>query len=168
MEIDGTPTAAPEVTTSGFAIDSEGNFPILFRGPNVRSAKNAWALPSGLHEIGLTLAEQLAIELEEELGIVAEPRRSINITTYENIACVDDWHWVINLQVVPVQTLSTLVNKEPHKHTAIETVHYSQVLKPSFYNRAWTPGLGEAIRDNKERIYEAMTSILDRSSSKLR
>ena len=147
----------PNVTVSGFAVDPEGYFPLIYRGPNVRSAKNCWSLPSGLHECGYTLAQQFAIELQEELNIEADYTKTKIIGVYENIAAVDNWHWVITAMVVPVKTLSTMVNKEPEKHPEIRKVHYTELS--DILKLDWAPSLGPFLNDNYNIIRSA---IIDR------
>lgn len=135
----------PYNTTSGFAYDAEGRFPILYRSDKVRSAKNAWSIPSGLAEIGFTSQQQFAIELKEELGLdVLDVRKTKIHGLYENIACnrpnEKNWHWVISVLSVQVATLDTLINKEPHKHSEILFMSAAD-FDPS--KLVWTPGLGE-------------------------
>lgn len=158
--VDGQPLGVPNITTSGFAVDRDGFFPILHRGPNVRSAKNCWALPSGLHECGYTLQQQLAVELQEELGLEADPNGAIPVGFYENIAQVDDWHWVIAVYVIPVKTLDTLINSEPDKHTEIRKVHYTDLSKKSFQDLQWAPNLGPFIQLELDSIYRKIVEIL--------
>lgn len=137
----------PYVSVSGFAYDSTGRFPILWRSDKVRSAKNCWSLPSGLHEVGLTFQEQFATELKEELGL--EPILSTGkiLGVYENIAVVDNWHWCIAVLAMRVETLDTLVNKEPDKHSKIDflTVFDLQYPLRKIYSMTWGPHLKEAI-----------------------
>ncbi len=136
----------PYVTTSGLAIDPAGNFPILYRSDKVRSAKNCWSLPSGLHEIGLTLEDQFATELKEELGLAVDfNHKMVRVGVYENIAKCDGYHWVIVLLVARVMTLETLVNREPDKHSEIKIVNYNQLTDNEFLELTWAPGLGEAL-----------------------
>jgi ADP-ribose pyrophosphatase YjhB (NUDIX family) len=117
------PNAVPNVTTSGFAVGPDGLFPILYRGDKVRSAKNRWSLPSGLHVVGYTMAQQLCVELKEECNLDADPRSAIEICTYENIApelaeapTAPQWHWVIHILAVRVRSIQDFINVEPDKH----------------------------------------------------
>lgn len=150
---------APYVSTSGFAIDADGYFPILYRGPDVRSAKNCWSLPSGLHECGLTLAEQFSVELQEELALETVKEATI-LGTYENIAAVDSWHWVIVVLAARVKTLKTMVNKEPHKHTELRKAHWSEIGSSAFLGLDWAPGLGEFFAKNHVQIRLAISDLL--------
>lgn len=142
--------ARPYTTVSGIAYDAEGHFPLMYRSDKVRSAKNAWSVPSGLHELGFTIHQQFATELKEELGLdVVDVAKSKVHGLYENIACnrpsEDNWHWVINVLSVQVETLDTLVNKEPHKHSEIRLVSVVDFNPRDF---VWTPGLGEWMNEN--------------------
>ena len=140
----------PHATTSGFAFDAQGRFPILYRSDKVRSAKNCWSIPSGLHEEGLTLAQQFSIELTEELGLTTLPEYGVpTYGVYENIACVDDYHWVIAVLGIAVKDLGALVNKEPEKHSEIRIVSAVD-FRPETLK--WSPGLGEYLAENWEEI----------------
>lgn len=157
---DGQPEGVPNVTTSGFAIDPEGFFPIIYRGPHVRSAKDCWSLPSGLHECGYTLPQQLAVELKEELGLDADWNRAVPLGFYENLAQVDNWHWVIAVYAIPVKTLDTLINREPEKHPEMRKVHYTEVLDDSFLELRWAPQLGPFLRRESQSIRNKLVGLL--------
>lgn len=140
----------PYNTVSGIAFDAEGRFPLLYRSDKVRSAKNAWSIPSGLAEIGFTSQQQFAIELAEELKLdVLDVTKTTIHGLYENIACnrpnEDNWHWVISVLSVQVATLDTLINKEPHKHSEIRIVSAVD-FDPG--QLVWTPGLGEWMEEH--------------------
>lgn len=152
----------PYAVTGGFAFDGSGHFPIMFRGPGVRSARNSWSLVTGLHETGLTLAEQFAVELEEELGLEADPSTAVNIGFFENIAPEleshpeeTQWHWVIHILGVKVKTLETMKNKEPQKHPEIKVIGVDDLLGVN----PWSGGLGEFINSHLAKIREARNSI---------
>lgn len=135
----------PHFTVSGFAYDRDAFFPILYRSDKVRSAKNAWSIPSGLAELGLNSAQQFAVELKEELGLeVLDVHETKLHGYYENIVCnklgEDNWHWVIGVLSVQVKTLDTLINTEPHKHSEIRKISAVDFDPRSL---VWTPGLGE-------------------------
>jgi ADP-ribose pyrophosphatase YjhB (NUDIX family) len=142
----------PQCVVSGFAVDKDGRFPILFRSDKVRSAKNAWSIPSGLHEVGLTKEQQFCNELMEELGVAPALETCVEIGSYENIiqgsATEDPWHWDLHVLFVLVETLDCLVNKEPDKHSKIELVKIDDL--PDF--SPWAPGLGEFLK--KPTTYE--------------
>lgn len=110
----------PYVSLAIFAVDWQGRFPILHRGPNVRSAANCWSVPTGLHEVGLTAQQQIATELQEEVGIDCMHDFARQVGVYENIAVDDGWHWFISVWVVPTTAdLDKLKNLEPEKHTEV-------------------------------------------------
>ena len=148
----------PNVTVSGFAVDPEGCFPLIYRGPNVRSAKNCWSLPSGLHECGFSLAQQFAVELQEELNLKADYTKAKIIGVYENIAAVDNWHWVITVLALPVENLDTMVNKEPEKHPQMRKVHYSEISK--LLSLEWAPSLGPFLKNSWPECRKAITDLL--------
>lgn len=161
----GAVTPRPYVTTSGLAIAPDGYFPIIYRSDAVRSAKNCWSLPSGLHEIGLTLFEQLTIELREELNLEVDHERGVRVPpyptcVYENIAHVDCYHWVIAVMVVPVKTLETLTNREPEKHPEIRRVHYTDILSAEFLGLPWAPGLGPALSFHANSLFTAASGLM--------
>jgi ADP-ribose pyrophosphatase YjhB (NUDIX family) len=150
----------PYVTVSGIAIDDQGRFPLLHRSENVRSARNCWSLPSGLHEVGLTLREQFATELKEEMGLDAIQDKSVVIGAYENIRPdgpdKPGWHWVIFFLVMRVKTLDTLVNTEPEKHDKIDVVNFRDQWASG---RIWAPKLEEFIRGHHVLIQAQCEAI---------
>lgn len=147
----------PHVTVAGFVYDATGHMVMLHRSAQVRSAKNAWSFPSGLHEERLTLEEQLGIELQEELGL--EPTgRYAQIGTYENIAIEDGWHWVITMFNVRVVSLATVVNKEPHKHDEIRSVSIAGFNADDY---VWTPGLKKFLESYWEKAKADMLIDLE-------
>ena len=159
-DAEGNPKAYPYVGVIGIAYDDKGNFPMLFRGPNVRSVKNAWSLISGLHEIGLTLEQQLCAEVKEEANLDPIPETAKVCGYYENIVGPEGFHWVMFIMVVKVKTLDTLVNKEPDKHPEIRIAN---VLKDiygnkdsEFWNLTFTPGLKEALLQFRNQIGAAV------------
>lgn len=154
----------PYVAVSGIAYDLDGNFPLLYRSDKVRSAKNCWSLPSGLHELGLTIESQFCNELSEELNLDPIWETARRVHTYENISVADNYHWVINMNVVRVETLETLVNKEPDKHSEIAIVHYRDLLDDEgpLINRDWSPGLQLALKESAWRIVKTIDADLDR------
>jgi ADP-ribose pyrophosphatase YjhB (NUDIX family) len=152
----------PYVTVSGFAYDSNGTFPLLYRSDKVRSAKNCWSLPSGLHEVGLTFEEQFAAELKEELNLEPVTGKGHLVGIYENIAVIDSWHWCIVMMAMQVKTLDTLVNKEPERHSAIQRVHFNRLQEDDLLEMAWAPSLKEALEKYRLRAYEAIYLDLKR------
>jgi ADP-ribose pyrophosphatase YjhB (NUDIX family) len=123
----------------GLALDPDLNFPIIHRGPAVRSAKNCWSLPSGLHENGVTCFEQMAIEFKEELNIDVVSYNHVYLGYYENIAVVDSYHWVIHVYAM-LADLSNLENKEPHKHDKVQLCNV-RTFDEQINGLVWSPGL---------------------------
>lgn len=157
--------ARPYVTVSGLAVDGQGVFPILYRGPNVRSAKNCWSLPSGLHEVGYTLERQFITELEEECNLTVDNSRSvIHVGVYENISVVDRWHWVIHLMVARVSGLDSFVNQEPDKHptyeiTSLDDLYGRRLVLAANGESGWAPGLREALLKYEAALREAVKQL---------
>jgi ADP-ribose pyrophosphatase YjhB (NUDIX family) len=137
----------PYVTVSVVAIDGEGRLALLHRSDKVRSARNCWSLPSGLHEVGRTMQAQFAEELREELKLFPYENSCAMIGDYENIKPDGDehpaWHWVIKVMVMRVRSIDELVNSEPDKHDKIDVVHYESDW---IHGRVWAPRL-EAFLD---------------------
>jgi ADP-ribose pyrophosphatase YjhB (NUDIX family) len=167
----------PYVTVSGFAFDDEGKFLALHRSKEVRSARNCWSLPSGLHEIGVTGPQQFCTELEEELNVVADPNSAVLIGNYENVrpddkdapgAEVPGWHWFIVVYAVRAKTLSTFINKEPHKH---DQTLFLDVNDLDWLNLGWEPALGSFLSAHTNQILSAWdkfsTLVADEKQQKL-
>lgn len=157
-----TPKPGPYCTVSGIAYDKSGVFPILWRSNKVRSAKEAWSLPSGLHETGFTVFEQFGIELHEELCLEPMIETGKLVGLYENIACIDGYHWVINVQLMEVADVGALVNKEPDKHPEIQMAHISYLTQDEWWEKhaKWTPGLKEFLYPARFKIQTAVTKAL--------
>jgi len=147
-----------------FAIDELGRFPILFRGPNIRSARNKWSIPFGLHEVGKTMPEQAAAELTEECNLEAVVDTAIPLFFYENIAPEleqggDQWHWICHVYAMRVKTLDTFINKEPDKHPVFRIIDMDE-LEYTFSEPEWTNGLGSSIRTNMPHIKQAIDKLV--------
>jgi 8-oxo-dGTP pyrophosphatase MutT (NUDIX family) len=112
----------PYVTVCPIPFDASRRFPILWRTDRVRSAKNRWSLPTGMHEVGRSLGEQACVELQEELGLTGKPATWKFVTMYENVLPEDGYHWVILMGLVQVASLGDLQNKEPEKHSKVDFV----------------------------------------------
>lgn len=151
----------PYVTVSGIAYDQFGNFPLLWRTDKVRSAKNCWSLPSGLHEVGLTVTEQFAVELKEELNLTAIPETSRFIGFYENIRPdplpAKGWHWVIFVMTMQVESLERIQNKEPDKHR-LQVVNIDSPWLSG--NGAWAPKLGPFLQVAHEQIRSNVRNVV--------
>jgi len=143
----------------GFAYNSAGMFPILHRGNNVRSAKNLWSLVSGLHETGLTLAQQFANECREEVNLEIIP------STFHVFGCYDEileengqkWHWLMILCSAQVVSLGTLKNVEPEKHDELMLT----ILNGNFFKNyvgKMSPATSEFIYSKSPEIVRHITN----------
>lgn len=150
----------PYVTVSGLAMDSRGRHVLLHRSSKVRSARNCWSLPSGLHEVGLSMAEQFGQELREELNLEPIIQRHVFIGLYENIRPdgpnSPGWHWVIAVMAMRVESLQPLVNKEPDKHDQIEIVSTHQDW---ITGREWAPNLGYFLAAHRYQLRNSFQII---------
>lgn len=151
----------PYCAVGGFAIDSEGNFPIMHRSQNVRSVRNCWSLPTGNHELDCQMSAQFNNELQEELNIVPVGE-TINLGWYDNISKETEnwWHWVMHLMVVRVETLETLVNKEPHKHDEIRVISLPELYKMIERGDHFAPGHVNFFVQNKTAIRFAFSKLI--------
>lgn len=118
-----TNEAVPRTAVQMLCINVTGNILMIHRSDKVRSVRNTWSFPSGLHDVGETLIESCSRELEEEFGLVAPPDAFVQLGVYENIngdsEAAEAWHWVVNTFAVLVD-FTTLVNREPDKHDIVE------------------------------------------------
>lgn len=119
--------AVPRHAVQMVVMDLNEKIILLHRSNNVRSARNVWSIPTGLHDIGETVDETIRRELFEECGL--EPAtgfKSRCLFQYENIAGDKDseeqYHWVISVYLVTVNNVEKAENKEPDKHDKMEFV----------------------------------------------
>ena len=116
-------------------VDPSHRMLAMHRGPNVRSARNVWSFPSGLHDIGETAIACAARELHEEYNLVA--MKTCFLGQYENIAGDEpgtpQYHWVITMLGVIVNSLEDAINKEPDKHDKMEFPSLVEYMGPDFY-----------------------------------
>lgn len=124
------PTPVPGVAV--IAVDPRSRFPVMLRGPGVRSAPGCWSLPTGILECGRSLCEQAADELEEELGLRADPATWRQVLAYEN-APGDGWHWLLVVGAMRVETLDCMVNREPDKHSELRVHEATDLLEDGFW-----------------------------------
>jgi ADP-ribose pyrophosphatase YjhB (NUDIX family) len=151
------PEPTPFTVVSGFALNANGQFLILHRSDAVRSAKNCWALPSGLHVRGLSKEAQFCNELKEEFDLNPVIESCLDVGSYENIALTDRFHWFIHVMAVYVHNLEDFVNREPDKHDQAKLM----TLEDLEYVGNWAPMLGEFITANLPKfrgIFTAVTS----------
>lgn len=98
---------------------------LMHRSALVRSAANCWSFPSGLHEIGDTVEQTIAREMLEELSLdyCKLNGRTHLLGVYENIAGDTgerpQYHWVILMYAVLVDSVEDMRNLEPDKHDMI-------------------------------------------------
>jgi ADP-ribose pyrophosphatase YjhB (NUDIX family) len=156
------PTPYPVVGC--FAVDEAGQFPILHRSLTVRSARNQWALPTGLHDVGVPAAEILRRELVEELNLVMLPDVTpVDIGTYERLGDkTDPWHWVITMFAVRVETLDVLRNMEPDKHDEVKLLPRLAVLGGTLTGMIGQPELRAFIESRRFDIFQAIAEVCAR------
>ncbi len=151
----------PYVTVSGFAVDVRGRIILIHRSEKVRSARNCWSLPSGLHEVGLSMQEQFAQELREELNLTPIVEKHSMIGLYENIRpdglTLPGWHWVIAVMAMRVESFDPMTNLEPDKHDQVEIVN---VRQDWIAGRTWAPKLREFLIPNLSMIRYNTFNIL--------
>lgn len=128
--------AIPVPAVQIIPVDKTGRVLVMHRSNNVRSAKNIWSFPSGLHDIGKTWWEVAQNEMTEEYGL--KLLRAHPIGTYENIAGDagnHQWHWVVHVVTGLVEDITKSVNKEPDKHDRMEYVPLADLLTDAFWTK---------------------------------
>ena len=147
--------ARPYLSVMGIPFDKRGDILILYRSDKVRSAKNVWSFPSGLGEVGLTPEEQLLIELHEEFNLTSSLDRVEQLTSFQNIAINDNWHWHITLYAVEIDSFSQIINKEPDKHSSYEIISYHSLRTGTITQKKWSNGLDAIINSEpmRNKIY---------------
>jgi ADP-ribose pyrophosphatase YjhB (NUDIX family) len=142
-------------------MNMKGDFYLLHRSINVRSARNCWSLPSGLHEVGLSVQAQFAQEIREELNLEPIVEKFAHIGFYENIRPDGDdrpgWHWCIHVMAMRVISLDSFVNKEPDKHDEVARVNIRQDW---IDGRTWSRGLDKFLVHNRKHISTVCQSLL--------
>jgi ADP-ribose pyrophosphatase YjhB (NUDIX family) len=122
--------AVPRHVVQMFCVDRLGRVLVIHRSNKVRSARNIWSLPSGMHDVGETIETTIDRELEEEFAIKPDAYGYLGV--YENIAgdptAKEQYHWVITCFACRIPTFDVLVNREPEKHDQFAFVDLS-VLK---------------------------------------
>lgn len=125
----------PQSAVQGIVIDVNGNMLIMHRSDKVRSAKNCWSFPSGLHDIGETQEQCIIREVVEEYGLDVIDIRHVGI--YENIAgdpeASEQYHWNVSVMVVLVNDVRAAINKEPEKHDQMKFINHIELAIPSLF-----------------------------------
>lgn len=110
--------------------DRSKKFILMHRSNNVRSARNVWSIPTGLHDIGETVKQTIERELIEECGLQALNHSLLG--QYENIAgdtdAVKQYHWVLTIYAVEVADVTQMVNIEPEKHDELKLLPINELL----------------------------------------
>lgn len=111
-------SSQPRCVVQVIPVDVKRRVLMLHRSNTVRSARNVWSFPSGLHDIGESIQECAKRELAEEFGVEVLQTQTIDV--YENIAgdadAQEQEHWVIVLVAALVKDVDAIVNNEPDKH----------------------------------------------------
>ena len=136
--------ARPYTSVIGLIVGPDGKMIVQHRSNGVRSAKNAWSLPSGLHEVGLTMPKQFCTEALEELDVHVIPESVEFVDCFEAILPEDQWHWVLHL-FIAYSPDTTFTNKEPDKHDVIDRLTLEALLQLD----PWTKGLKECLLKNQ-------------------
>lgn len=108
----------------------------MHRSNNVRSARNVWSFPSGLHDIGETWDQTACRELEEEYSL-KNCLGSCAIYAYDNIAGDSDsdeqYHWIMTVCVSVFDSLDNAENKEPEKHDEMRVIEVTELRSSRFW-----------------------------------
>lgn len=156
-EIEWKEPAVPQHVIQMLIIDEDDKVLIMHRSNNVRSAKNVWSIPTGMHDIGETVDDCIARELYEEYGLEAEGL--LLLDQYENIAgdaAPPHYHWVISIYAVYVEDVTKAVNKEPDKHDEMKFVHIKDLGPTFFENHQFHPSWHDLFKENVADWYQRM------------
>jgi ADP-ribose pyrophosphatase YjhB (NUDIX family) len=122
----------------GIVVDRQGGVLAMHRSANVRSAPNCWSFPSGLHDVGSSLGDNMSREIKEEYGLDVAAGNWKPLGVYENITGVEEdesgmqWHWIIHVMCARVWDWAGLVNREPDKHDAMSIWRIGHLADPIF------------------------------------
>ena len=105
---------------------------MMWRGNNVRSAKNCLSTPAGLLEHGESFEDGLLRELQEEMGIRRENCFRTEFQTIYRNNNGDGFDWVIGVWSVAVRDLVKAAhNAEPDKHDYVTFMHLEELCCPN-------------------------------------
>ena len=145
----------PHVTVAGLVMDEQMRRAcVIYRGENVRSAKNRWALLTGLLEHGESIDDALRREAEEELGI---PRDSCRVLSghdgfYQNFS--DGYHWVLLVRPSVTSEFDSARNAEPDKHDRIEVMGVRELFTCIAYkDKSFDSNADEFLLDYLPRFF---------------
>jgi ADP-ribose pyrophosphatase YjhB (NUDIX family) len=141
--------AIPRCAVQVFCIDYDHRLLLLHRGPKIRSARNVWSFPTGLHDIGERIHECAA--------------RAELISVYENIAgdadSAEQYHWVMMIVGVLVQDCTKAQNLEPDKHDDMRYVDMYMLGSESFFNQY---KFHDSLRDHVKYFHRNIIKGLER------
>lgn len=150
----------PYVNIMGFAYDAKGEFLIIHRSDKVRSARNVWSFPGGLHECGDSFAGRFQTECHEEFNLSIDPTTFKIIGIYEAVMTGPNeprWHWVNMICAARLSGFGPLVNREPEKHDRWNIINLD-TLYGFYIHNIWSKGTVNALLQFSPQIHEAVKS----------
>lgn len=156
--------AVPRSAVQMIPFDAAEQVLLMHRSDKVRSARNVWSFPSGMHEIGNTLEAEAFRELKEEYDLTG--LRSSLLGVYENIGGdpepgAEQYHWVISVLAVEVVDVTMAVNREPDKHDKMEFTTIGELRRLSFEKYPFHQSFQEWFYPLRGRSANKMLEILD-------
>lgn len=127
------PQALPHFTVMAVPYDPVTRMvAMMWRGENVRSAKNCLSTPAGLLEHGEPFESGLLRELREEMAIEPWICRRIEFQTIYRNDNGDGLDWVIGVWSVAVPNLQVVArNVEPDKHDYLAYMSLDELCSPN-------------------------------------
>lgn len=141
----------PGVGVGAFVFDTEGRVLLVKRSTNSRVEPGTWARPGGAVEFGETCEAALEREFLEETGLRITSPELLDVTSQVTSTS----HWVAigyTALLADGCVPEDAVNREPHKHDAIEWFCLDKLPQPlaSFT----VAGLQKLIAQQREEKYE--------------